>query len=204
MNPNREAVAQTIAVLVASFPSAKLAPENVAAYVNALEDLSPRALGLAIRTIQSRSKFFPTISEIREAALASTTALVEQTAEVAWGQVLAAISEFGWARPPRFDDPLVERALQCTIGWYDLCTSDLSDGPSHRARFIAAYENLHRRALHGGLLPERLREDIANSRKDFIAGTLGRGSQQDYISDQRREALKLLRGVGEEHPLDNT
>lgn len=192
-----EHVLQALLVLEDAYPNGKKFSETATAvWVAALKDLPERSLRLAVQQLISKQTFMPSISEIRGAALAATDAIAEQSAEVAWGVVLDSISRFGWSRPPQFDDPLVERALQCTIGWYDLCTSNLEDGPSHRARFIAAYEGLHRKVLERRLLPEALKQQIADCRKDFVAGTLGGNSPQDYISDQRREALQAISGFG--------
>jgi hypothetical protein len=192
-----EHVLQALLVLEDAYPNGKKFTEtSTAVWVAALKDLPERSLRLAVQQLVSKQTFMPSIAEIRHAAMAATSDLGERNAEEAWGAVLGAISRYGWSRQPQFEDPLVERALQCTIGWYDLCTSNLEDGPSHRARFIAAYEGLHRKTVEGRLLPDALRRQIADCRKDFVAGTLGGNGPQDYISDQRREALKALSGFG--------
>lgn len=195
---NEKTTLAVIAVLAAAYQRSDFNEQATAVWVEALDDLDPGALQIAVKKLIATAKFCPSIAEIRQAALHAVSSIGERSADEAWGDVLNAISTYGWAKPPQFDDPLVERALQCTIGWYDLCTSNIEDGPSHRARFIAAYESLHRRAVEGRLLPDSLRQEIANCRKDFIAGTLGGSSPQDYISDQAQRARALLNGVGDE------
>jgi hypothetical protein len=190
-------VANVLGVLSAAFPSVTLTEQTAAVWAGALHDVPADALAAAAQKLIVTAKFFPAIAEVREAALSSMGLLPDRAAELAWGEVLDAVSRFGWARAPLFADPLVERALQCTIGWRDLCTSDLSDGSSHRARFIAAYDALQRRVREGLLLPDALRAQIAECRKDYVAGVLeDQHPDRESVSDQAKRARALVAGLG--------
>jgi loader and inhibitor of G40P protein len=187
---------KAVAVLAAAYPHARFSEATVDLWARMLGDIDPHSLALAVERLISTSKFCPSIAEVREAALGNAVAIGEASAGEAWAIVLDTISGTGWARAPTFKDPVVWRAVQCTSNWYDLCTSDVSDMPAHRARFQQAYEALQRKVRDGLLLPESLRAAIESSRRESERGTLGNDDPHAQISAQRAAALKMLGGFG--------
>ena len=200
MTREQQGLATLVAAVASAWPAANFSEGTVALWMESLSDLPVERVGIAVRKLIATSRFCPSIAEVRFACLEQTPTIGEHSASEAWGIVLDAVARYGWARSPVFADPVVERALQCTIGWYDLCTSDVADGASHRARFVTAYESLQRRVREDLLLPHKLREQIAAARKDFVAGTLDGEDGRPSISEQRRRALDLIKGLGDGPP----
>lgn len=132
---------RAIAVIAAHFPNAKFPEVTVDAWANSLANVEPAILMAAVTELCETSTFPPSLAEIRSAALAQALPN-EPTAEGAWGDVLDAISSFGGYRLPEFNDPDIMPAIRCISGWSDLCASNVSDMPSHRARFIEAYRGI--------------------------------------------------------------
>lgn len=194
---DRMDLTKILAVLAAAYPHANITQQTAEVWLEMLGDLPLDQLKAATTKLMATSKFCPSIAEVRAAALSVRSDLTEKTGEEAWGLVLDGISSWGGYRAPQFNDPLIERAVQCTARWPDLCSAQMDDMPSHRARFIAAYDSIHRRVVEGYLLPDSLKRQIAECRKDFLAGTLGGNSPQDCISEQAVKARALVAGVGE-------
>jgi len=198
VNDRDETVLTVIATVATAYPHANFTADTAAVWRELLADIDVPTLKMAVTKLLATHKFCPSIAEVRAAALSTKRTIGEESPEAAWGVVLDAIRRFGWARQPSFTDPVIERALQCTIGWYDLCTSELSDGPSHRARFIAAYESLQAKVREGLLLPQSLRDQLEASRKDHVAGVLeDQYPGRESVSDQARHARALVSGLGD-------
>lgn len=188
---------KAVAVIASAYPHARFSEATVELWARMLGDIEGHSLALAVERLVATSKFCPSIAEVREAALGNEVAIGEMTAGEAWAVVLDTISGTGYARAPTFADPVVWRAVQCTSNWYDLCTSDVSDMPAHRARFQQAYESLATKVRQGLMLPESLRAAIEASRRESERGTLDNGdTRAQQISAQRAAALKLLGGFG--------
>lgn len=73
-----------VAVLTASFPRQPIGERTAEVYVEALLDLDVRLANQAVRALQQTSRFFPTISEIREAV--ATITLAAPDPMFAWEQ----------------------------------------------------------------------------------------------------------------------
>ncbi len=152
-------------------------------YEQMLADIDGEILALAAKTHIARSKFFPTIAELREAALEISRPL-RDPAIVAWGDVMAAQN---WAWPgryqelhytvldsdgvtimtemtvrqdrggePPFDNPLTARACQVLGGWRAIMASECPG--AERARFIQAYETLAERERDEAVMLPEVRE----------------------------------------------
>jgi len=171
-------------------------------YEQMLSDVDGSALVLAAKAHMAASRFFPTIHDLRQAAI-EISLPQREPAIVAWGDVMAAqtwawqgryremiytVKEAPGMPPmpemivrqdlggePPFDNPLTARACQVLGGWRSIMASECP--AAERARFIEAYEALAARERENAMaLPEvRERQQIAAGR---VAGLVGRVTWQ--------------------------
>lgn len=130
--------AKLVAVLLAAFPNARTTPQTSAAYEDMLSDLDYRAANAAVRRLVASCKFLPTIAEIRSAC-AELEHGTRRAGGEAWGDVLQAVSRFGYYRTPAFDDPVTARCV-AALGWQNICLSE--NQAADRARFIEMYDQV--------------------------------------------------------------
>ena len=130
-------------------------------YARLLVDIDPDLLRAAVLQHIATSKWFPKVSELREAALALVTH-AELSPEEAWGEVRQTIQRVGSYgifdratmayRLPTFSHPLIDRAVEI-MGWRNLCASD--NEVADRAHFFKIYSQLvGRRNRDEMMLPE--------------------------------------------------
>lgn len=131
-----------VAILIASFPAAKVSLDTVTVYERMLADLDYPAASAAVERLLATSKFLPTVAEIREAALTLYAGETRPGGE-AWGDVLKAIRKYGYVRAPgidfHFDDPIIADCVRA-LNWTELCNSE--NQAADRARFIELYDKL--------------------------------------------------------------
>lgn len=106
-----------------------------------LKDLDIDVLKAAAIQHVATSKWFPTISELRDGAFDIMNPR-QQTAMEAWGEVVRQIRNVGSWGKPKFEDPITGR-LVSDIGWINLCHSEML--AADRARFIEAYDVIVKR-----------------------------------------------------------
>lgn len=103
--------------------------EQLAFYVEMLQDLDPELLFLAVKKIISKSRFLPSIAEIREncESLTSTaTGKRELNADEAWGIVMKAVKDTTRYEKPKFNNKAIQSAVN-NLGWstiYDMLESE--------------------------------------------------------------------------------
>lgn len=134
---------QLVAILFASFPSARLDRTHVDAYVSGLVDLDGRTAAAAVTRLRFTSKFLPSIAEIREACAAQTHG-PRRSGEEAYAELTDAVRRHGrdyGQGMPKFRDPLIAKCLGVWGSWNDFCASP-SDDPGGRARFVQLYDEL--------------------------------------------------------------
>lgn len=131
-------VAKLVAVLLAAFPNAKASAQTSTVYETLLADLDADAAAAAVQRLIGTSRWMPTVAEIREAALAVEGG-ERRAGGDAWGDVLAEVHRTGRYRRPRFNDPLVTRAVTA-FGWENICDSE--NQVADRARFVELYDQL--------------------------------------------------------------
>ena len=84
------------------YPREEVGPDRLQMYCEMLEDLDHEGAQFAVRRLVAKSKWFPAIAEIREEyARESTDGCAP---ELAWSEVLSAVSRHGRYRQPTFDD----------------------------------------------------------------------------------------------------
>lgn len=162
-NPSVEFV-QVWNLLAIAYPnycreqSAETLAQTLRLYWQLLADIPIERLKTAALRHISASKFFPAVSELRNAAVDLVQAPA-QTAMEAWGEVLSAMGEARYYifedhyETPEFDNPITNRLVR-SMGWKELCRSD--NAIADRARFTQAYEQLVERQRSEAVFPEAL------------------------------------------------
>lgn len=135
-------VAKLVGAMAMSYPSTQMGPENIKVYVSMLKDIPLDLLTASVQQCMAESEFLPTVAKIREKALSLTRPVAPEPLE-AWGIVLKEIQRVGFYHSPKFDDPIIAKAVDC-IGWQTLCSSE--NQVADRAHFGKVYEGLLRQA----------------------------------------------------------
>ena len=134
---------KAMAMLRAAYPARELTKDTLALYAAGLQDLAPEGVYEVLKRHIATSKWFPAISELRETYLEAASNL--PTEEDAIAEVRSAMSKYSYTETPEWSCPEVREAVG-VIGWRNWC---LSENPaSTRARFLDAYRNVRRRAMH--------------------------------------------------------
>jgi hypothetical protein len=169
-----------VAVLVAAFPTGKITAETVGVYERMLGDLDYGAANAAIERLLATSKWLPTVAEIREAGLTLNRGEMRPGGD-AWGEVLRAISRYGYMRTPgidfEFTDPIVAECVRA-LTWRELCDSE--NQVADRARFVELYDRL-----------------AATRRRSELSESLPAMQRFRALQEQRRRELRS----GEPQPL---
>ena len=162
----RGTIKQVMIILSAAYPRFEITADTGRVYADLLGDLPDDLLIAATKQHATTSKWFPSVAELREAAM-NIKALADgtRTAEEAWINIQAAISRFGWYgeslplekgggwRVPSMLAPLELQAINALGGWKMLCQSQ--NAPADRAHFLKIYkELLERETMKATMLPE--------------------------------------------------
>ncbi len=133
-------------ILLTVFPDKKIDSE---VYWEFLKDLPDEDYLKAVTEISAtQTELYPgsnLIAMIREKALGRN----ELTNGEAWREVIKEISNTGSYGQPKFENPLITRAVEC-MGWRTLCLSENS--AIDRAHFLKIYDALKKRAEYNQLL----------------------------------------------------
>ena len=152
-----------------------------------LEDVSAETAVLALQRLIATCKFPPTIAEMRESLSLVKDEPVPDSGE-AWGEVNAAIREYGFYRPEEAFASMREpvRMAAQRMGWRELCMSenDMAD----RAHFLRIYENIKTRMETDRQLPERLKTLINANIKGIGDSSLNDTAIPFLTLQQRQEA----------------
>lgn len=125
-------------------------------YRRALMDIDGKLLESAALQHIGSSKWFPAISELREAALSIVTH-GDESAEEAWGEVKHAIRVYGSYRDPVFQNVRIAQAVKI-MGWLNLCMSE--NEVADRAHFFKVYQSLQNRDRHENIALPEVRQTI--------------------------------------------
>lgn len=124
--------------LVAAFPETKLKPDTLKVYTDKLSDLPADVLDRAAHVCICTQKWFPKISELREAAAdIIMQGRGHQTAEAAWATVLGHVKG-----TCTYMTPLTMSAIGGRDGLCEFRKSESQYEYKYRERFIAAYNAL--------------------------------------------------------------
>jgi len=158
---------KVLSVLTAAYPNVNIPEETAQIYVKFLLDLPYEAGKAAALSLIAESKYFPTIAELRQAALAVSGNDLPSPGE-AWGEVVAQMKEAGIYRRPRFSHPVIEKAVQA-IGWQELCLSE--NQIADRVHFMRIYESYAERARQEAIqIPEvrQLVKKLSGAKQDAL------------------------------------
>lgn len=176
-----EEAIKIMATLTAAFPRTEIGEQTILVYAKFLADIPYEAGQAAILNLIAGSKFFPTVAELRQAALKLIPGKQLPTPEEAWGEVSTQIRVNGYYRVPVFSHPVIEQAVKA-MGWQELCTSE--NGIADRAHFMRIYESFRDRALEdtvripeARLLVDRLAQQLP-TRVSQLVSQIGRPVQE--------------------------
>jgi hypothetical protein len=179
-----KSIAEVLDLLAASYPRTELEAETVKAYILMLEGIDPALLKAAVLQHISTSKWFPTIAEIRGAAVEIKMQVANQPpAPEAWGMVMQELRRVGHWRTPQLP-PDIQQAVNAIGGWRHLCFSE--NITADRARFLEAYASQRRRqTARLQQLPAvaALREELAGQQEKLELPTAV--NLPDEISDDQ-------------------
>lgn len=147
-------VTRVFGMLSAAYPQAGVTAATLAVYVRYLADLDGQILDSAAADCITRSRFFPTVAEIREAAAqVRELRYGAPSPGEAWQEVTAAFREVGNWGTPSWSHPRIAEAVRQVGGWRNLCLSD--NQAADRARFLELYSEAARRSAYDAVtLPE--------------------------------------------------
>jgi hypothetical protein len=146
-------VLEVLTMLAAVYPRHNLTKESVGAYAILLEDLDPDDLRAAAKDVATKSKFFPSVHELRSAVVRlMANAAGVPTQYEAWAEVIntgpaidkrvEGSDDDGWAiveEPYQWSHPLVEMvAIQ--MGWPSKFPTGEDTLMADRAHFFKAYD----------------------------------------------------------------
>lgn len=123
--------------MIRAYPSCDFTPEQVKIYEKLLCDIDFDLAKAAVVHLIATSKWLPTVAEIRAAAFKLSEGPV-RSGEEAWGDVIEAISRYGYYRRPYFEDPTVAYCVE-RLSWRALCLSE--NAIADRARFCELYDH---------------------------------------------------------------
>jgi hypothetical protein len=126
------------AIMSAGWDQRKLTSDQVEIWSMFLADLDGPLALRALADLVNTQIHPPAIAEIKARCALLQSPGLTKTGDMAWGEVLAAISQHGYTwKNVHFDDPITDQVVK-SLGWLNLCASE--NMVSDRAQFIAAYE----------------------------------------------------------------
>jgi len=167
-----KSILEVFAVLGAAFPSFAATRETISVYFRVLADLPDELLQTAALDCVSKGKWFPTVAELRDAALSiRTNSMAQLSAFEAWDEVCRLIRDQGHGTTPDFSHPWIGAAVRQSGGWVRLCMSE--NTVADRARFIEGFQDAQRRNLESERTLPQVRElalRLSSARRPELPG----------------------------------
>ena len=139
-------------------------------YQEALADIPTDILRAAALAVISRSRFFPTVAEMREEANRLASPGFPSPIE-AWTEVLDQIAAVHYDGRPAFSHQLIAKVAE-GMGWRYICLHD--DAAVARGQFLRQYQAECERAQREALLLPQVRELAEKlAQKQIRAGERG-------------------------------
>ena len=169
-------IVQVMGVLAAAYPSFSLTRETIAVYQRVLSDVPDELLQHAALDCISKGRFFPSVSELLDAALSiKRIGSGNPSAFEAWEEVVRLVTTKGHTlyggSVPEFSHPLIATVVRQCGGWNRLCLSE--NAIADRARFFEAYQDAERRNLESERTLPQVRElalRLASTRRPELPG----------------------------------
>lgn len=134
-----ETTLDVLEFLMNAYPNKAIGEETIQIYLRLLADIPADLLKAAALAHVTKSQFFPTVAELRDAGAAlMERALGLPNAYDAWNEVCRAITTHGHYRRPEFSHTLIQKSVDACGGWRALCMSE--NQVADRARFFQVYE----------------------------------------------------------------
>lgn len=161
-----------VAALKGLYPKAGILDTEmqVSIWANVAKNIPPQIGEQFVIDWALSSKYPPTLADFNKYALEKLLPPVKDAME-AWGDVLRAVSSYGYDRQEQALASLDELTASVVrhMGWYSICMSELDDLPTIRAQFRTAYE-ARARANEKKRTETGLRDLIAAQRQEAIEG----------------------------------
>lgn len=167
-----------LAVLTAAYPQVEIQEETIEIYTKFLLDLPYEAGQAAALEVIARSKWFPSIAELRQAAVGMLPKNDVPNSGEAWGEVVRQLHSVGYYGRPSFSHPAVAKAVKA-IGWYELCVSE--NPTADRAHFLRIYEGYREREVNKALQPPEVEYLRAKMARELPCGQ-EEEEQEDFLS----------------------
>ncbi len=153
-----------------------------------LGDLPLRALEAAVLMHVSTNRWFPTIAELREAALSVREGGIP-TAVEAWAEVMKAFEFVGYYGIPQWSHPAITKTVDA-MGWQNLCLSE--NAMADRAHFMRLYETYAKRLRDEGVMLPDVKAIGAEGGPARIAEAI------NALADAKRCGANAVAGCREE------
>lgn len=160
-NSNKEQFIKILSLAAINYPNFQLDKERLQLFYKMLRDIDITVLETAMLSHISSSSFPPTIADLRKKSVeVENNNMALSDATKAWGEVTAAISEFGYYEPKKALESMtpLTRKIVKSIGWSDLCHS--SQIGVERGQFIKMYNSYKDRVLYEKQLPKFVKTQI--------------------------------------------
>jgi hypothetical protein len=167
-----------IAKLFAMFPNGNASKQTVLGYIERLSCIPVDELEIIINQCIDESEFLPTVAKIKEMHRRLTSNVSPDMAAEGWLSVQKAMHDPATyspdpeGPPPKFRDPLVQRAV-AALGWHTLRMSE--NAMADRAQFLKLYEAFARNiASEEKLSPQfkQLREQHSDHQVESLTNGL--------------------------------
>jgi hypothetical protein len=170
----KDQVKQLVVFTLANYPhlqDKEMGP-TITLWEKMLEDIPYELAENAIIKIIATAKFWPTVAEIREAAVSLQNPNMITPAE-AWSQANAALDKYGYYRADEgmaVLSPAIKKTIRALGGFESICTTENIE--TVRAQFLRMYDQFAKSEKENALLPESVRQFIAGAVKE-LTGAVG-------------------------------
>jgi hypothetical protein len=143
---HKQGFATYMAMLGTAFDKGALSTEKIDLYYSYLRDLNLRAIGQGVERLIRTRKYpsFPTVAEIREAALGGDVE-AEDDALIAWGEANKLCPKLAFFKADS-GNPVLDEAVTTAFGsWERMGNLGMETEVADRAHFIKCYKAVLRR-----------------------------------------------------------
>lgn len=160
---NRQEFAVLTDAMKTFYPRDSVVPNKQAMslWYGELKDLTFEQAMAALKVHVHRSKWAPTIYELRQAALENQTEIEDWSK--GWQLALRAVGRYGIAQGAEALASLPEHTRETVrrLGWKDLCLTDSESLQNYRANFRKTYKLVAEKAAEQDRMPEELKAAIS-------------------------------------------
>jgi hypothetical protein len=177
----KQEIVEVLAMLAAVYPRHDMPKEAVGAYALLLQDLDGEELRASARDIATKSKWFPSVHELRaNVAKLRARAVGIPTAYEAWAEVINTGPEIqlstvetdqgDWTikrTPYQWSHPIVEQVARL-MGWPSKFPSGQDTLMADRAHFFKAYDRAIQDAMDDEITLPEIQDYIESKRSELM------------------------------------